>query len=227
MNSHLSEKEQTIAAKELNVQVIFLTGENKRMIAQCLALASENEEMRRQLLTLEKRREELAHLITQKEEEYVARRSELEEFWLKERGDIQRANEEKVVAIQDDLQTMEAICASKDNQIQALAQDKEELQTIRLQYEYRELAKQASEEWVATDGDFSEWSSFIPGIDKKELQDICGRQEQKIWELNDKLSECHRRLSASSACGTYPTLLSPIPQSRSPEPARHNTMATV
>lgn len=220
MNSRLSEKEHSIAAKDLNAQISFLTGENKRMVSQTLALAKENDEMRRQLLALEEQKQELATLVAQKEDEYVTRRSELEEVWLEERADIRRGSDLMIEALRDDLQTMAAFCASKDDEMETLTnKKKEEFQGIRRQYERRifELTKQLSEGYVEADGDLSmgAWCALVQAADKRELRDICGRQEQMIWELNEKLSECHRRLSAGQTDNSaYPAILNPtLPQS--------------
>jgi len=199
INSRLSEKEHAFKTNELKAQILSLTSDDEGRKAEVDSLTSQNEEMRHQLLALREGKEELACLLAQKDAEYVQRRSELEEIWLDERDSIQRANAREIASFQVKLRSAEMLCTSWGDQIQALTQANDELQAIRMQQEQQivRLTVQLSKGCLAAGGGSDGSSRSSLAVDTKELQDVCGRQEQKIWELTDKLSEYHRRLSSS------------------------------
>lgn len=173
-----------------------LSDKEHTLNAQILSLTNANEGMHRQLATLKKRKDELAALVSQKETEYVQRRSELEDLWLKERGDVLRAKDQETAK----LRAVEDACTVMSNQIQSLAQAKEELQAIRMQHEQKihDLTELLSTGCLLCGNNTVSTTSLGQARDMKELQDICGRQEQKIRELTDKLSECYSRLANGS-----------------------------
>lgn len=165
INGRLTEKESEVIIKAFDVQVLALTSENGRLSQQ--------------VLDLEKKHEELLCLVGQRDAEYSKRSAEVEAIWSKERGDIQRVNDLEIMSFKVNLRAVEAVCASRGYQIQALTQAKEELLAARVQHEHKilELTDKLSEYHRRLTGNYD-----FPGLP---LSPSYSKQPQGSSEYDD------------------------------------------